>query len=82
MAMVDGIFKFKISLLMAFKGVYFAKEGTVSLGNYSRGAHSCWRGSAVQVNSCVALAEIVNLPQEFVSQSPFFVVNRTDWIIW
>ncbi|RPD55194.1 hypothetical protein L227DRAFT_579837 [Lentinus tigrinus ALCF2SS1-6] len=62
-------------------GVYFAKDGAVSTGSYSMGAQSCWRNSASRVTSCVALAEIVNLPNKFVSQNPFFVVDKTDWII-
>ncbi|KAI0738313.1 hypothetical protein C8Q80DRAFT_1275827 [Daedaleopsis nitida] len=62
-------------------GVYFAKEGSYSTGTYSRGAQSCWRNSAARVQSCVALAEIVNLPSRFVSSNPFFVVKQTEWII-
>ena len=63
-------------------GVYFAKDGTVSFGSYSAGASACWRNSAIRINSCAALAEIVNLPRSFVSTNPFFVVDKTDWIIW
>lgn len=63
-------------------GVYFAKDGAISTGSYSMGAQTCWRNSASRVTNCVALAEIVNLPGKFVSQSPYFVVDKTDWIIW
>ncbi|KAI0656109.1 hypothetical protein C8Q70DRAFT_1014692 [Cubamyces menziesii] len=62
-------------------GVYFAKDGTVSTGGYAAAATSCWRNSAVRANSCVALAEIVNLPSKFVSTSPYFVVDKTEWIV-
>ncbi len=34
------------------------------------------------MTNCVALAEIVNLPNKFVSTNPYFVVDKTDWIIW
>ncbi|TBU25270.1 hypothetical protein BD311DRAFT_764945 [Dichomitus squalens] len=62
-------------------GVYFAKDGNVSTGSYSRAASSCWRNSASRIINCVALAEIVNLPTKFVSTQPFFVVAQTEWII-
>ncbi|KAI0350812.1 hypothetical protein OH77DRAFT_1570284 [Trametes cingulata] len=62
-------------------GVYFAKDGSVSLGSYSVAAASCWRNSATRAAACVALAEIVNLPQKFVSTSPYFVVDKTEWIV-
>ena len=63
-------------------GVYFAKDGAISLGGYAAGAQSCWRNSAARITNCVALAEIVNLPQKFVSTNPYFVVDKTEWIIW
>ncbi|OSC99575.1 hypothetical protein PYCCODRAFT_1446686 [Trametes coccinea BRFM310] len=62
-------------------GVYFAKEGSVSLGSYAASATVCWQNSACKAAVCVALAEIVNLPSMFVSTSPFFVVNQTEWIV-
>ncbi|KAI9060756.1 hypothetical protein FKP32DRAFT_1613420 [Trametes sanguinea] len=62
-------------------GVYFAKEGSVSLGSYAASASSYWRNSASKTGACVALAEIVNLPSKFVSTSPFFVVKQTEWIV-
>ncbi|KAI0367123.1 hypothetical protein BV20DRAFT_1091315 [Pilatotrama ljubarskyi] len=62
-------------------GVYFAKDGSVSLSAYSAAASSCWRSSATRATACVALAEIVNLPQKFVSTSPYFVVDKTEWIL-
>ncbi|KAH9940093.1 uncharacterized protein BXZ73DRAFT_88813 [Epithele typhae] len=62
-------------------GVYFAKDGSVSVGSYALGANSCWRNSASRIASCVALAEIVNLPHQFTSQNPYFVVKQTEWIM-
>ncbi|KAI0750412.1 hypothetical protein C8Q74DRAFT_1309949 [Fomes fomentarius] len=62
-------------------GVYFAKDGSISLTSYSAGAQSCWRNSGARVTNCVALAEIVNLPAQFKSTNPFFVVPQTEWII-
>ncbi|KAI0708751.1 hypothetical protein C8T65DRAFT_649990 [Cerioporus squamosus] len=62
-------------------GVYFAKDGAVSTSSYSAGAQSCWRNSASRVTNCVALAEIVNLPSKFKSTNPYFVVDKTEWII-
>ncbi|KAM5545525.1 hypothetical protein V8D89_000563 [Ganoderma adspersum] len=62
-------------------GVYFARDGAISTGNYAAGAQTCWRNSATRINNCVALAEIVNLPSKFVSTSPYFVVAQTDWIM-
>ena len=62
--------------------MYFAKDGSVSMSSYARASNSFWPSSALQVSSCVALAEIVNLPQQFVSSSPYFVVQHTHWIVW
>ncbi|KAI0703481.1 hypothetical protein BC835DRAFT_1028647 [Cytidiella melzeri] len=62
-------------------GVYFAKDGTVSIQSYSRAGGATWAKSSIQVSTCVALAEIVNLPQQFRSSNPFFVVSQTDWIV-
>ncbi|KAG2360227.1 hypothetical protein BDR07DRAFT_1413070 [Suillus spraguei] len=52
-------------------GVYFAKDGTVSMGSYA----------TVSSQSCVALAEIINLPQKFTSHHPYYVVKQTEWIM-
>ncbi|KAG5647979.1 hypothetical protein DXG03_007013 [Asterophora parasitica] len=62
-------------------GVYLAKEGSVSMGVYAQAGRTSWRRSKISPTNCVALAEIVNLPQEFVSQNPHFVVKDTHWII-
>jgi len=62
-------------------GVYFAKDGSVSMGHYAQRGSSKWKNSAMCPTSCVALAEIVNLPKQFVSSNPYFVVADPTWII-
>ncbi|OBZ72871.1 Poly [ADP-ribose] polymerase 6 [Grifola frondosa] len=62
-------------------GVYFAKDGNYSMSTYAAPARTSWRKSCARIVSCVALAEIVNLPSRFVSQSPFLVVADTEWIV-
>ncbi|EPS95732.1 hypothetical protein FOMPIDRAFT_1032740 [Fomitopsis schrenkii] len=61
-------------------GVYFAKNAEVSLG-YSVVTGSGWSNSSLNIQSCVALAEIVNMPSAFVSTTPYLVVPETEWII-
>jgi ubiquitin-conjugating enzyme E2 Q len=63
-------------------GVYLAKEATTSMGHYAQGGRSSWRKSKLGPTSCVALAQIVNLPSKFVSHNPHFVVKDTHWIMW
>lgn len=63
-------------------GVYFAKDGQVSMGNYVEPSNFNWGKTELHAISCAAIAEIVNLPAEFVSNNPYFVVNDTDWISW
>lgn len=41
-----------------------------------------WINSSLNIQTCVALAEIVNMPSEFVSTNPYLVVPKTEWIIW
>lgn len=62
-------------------GVYFAKDGGVSIGSYARGTSSRWCNTELNITSCVVLAEIINLPDQFTSQNPYFVVKQTDWIL-
>jgi ubiquitin-conjugating enzyme E2 Q len=56
-------------------------EGSVSTGSYAQASGTCWRNSACIPSACVALAEIVNLPNQFVSRNPFLVVAQTEWIL-
>ncbi|KAF9060333.1 hypothetical protein BDP27DRAFT_1339817 [Rhodocollybia butyracea] len=63
-------------------GVYLAKDGQISMGTYASGNRATgWRKSKVCPSSCVAIVEVVNLPSEFVSSSPYFVVNKTHWLL-
>ncbi|RDB28698.1 hypothetical protein Hypma_015532 [Hypsizygus marmoreus] len=62
-------------------GVYLAKEGNLSMGSYAQPGRSSWRKSRICPSSCVALAEIVNLPKKFVSHDPHFVIKDTHWIV-
>ncbi|KAJ4019136.1 hypothetical protein NW752_004875 [Fusarium irregulare] len=60
-------------------GVYFAKDFETSF-SYSRHDGRLWRNSALEITSAITLCEIVNDTSRFVSTSPYFVVNRVDWI--
>ncbi|KAJ4479081.1 hypothetical protein J3R30DRAFT_3473939 [Lentinula aciculospora] len=63
-------------------GVYLAKDGIVSMGGYAAGSRAAsWRNSKICPTSCVALVELVNLPSEFVSSTPHFVVDKTHWLV-
>ncbi|KAF7297153.1 UBIQUITIN-CONJUGAT-2 domain-containing protein [Mycena indigotica] len=62
-------------------GVYLAKEAQTSMGHYATGARACWRKSKLGPTSCVAIAEVVNLPSKFVSSNPHFVIKDTEWIM-
>ncbi|EKM50995.1 uncharacterized protein PHACADRAFT_151428 [Phanerochaete carnosa HHB-10118-sp] len=61
-------------------GVYFALDGTTSNG-YARGASHAWSKSDLHVRTCVALAEIVNLPSQFPGHTGILVVPQTEWIV-
>ncbi|KAG8830025.1 hypothetical protein FRC17_005567 [Serendipita sp. 399] len=60
-------------------GVYFAKDGNISM-SYSRAATSRWKNSELAPSTALAIAEIVNLPEKFVSTNPYFVVPEVTWI--
>ncbi|KAI0795943.1 hypothetical protein C8Q75DRAFT_846922 [Abortiporus biennis] len=62
-------------------GVYFAKDGSVSMSGYAHASASRWRGTQLHAGACVALAQIVNLPAKFRSKNPYFVVPQTEWIL-
>ncbi|GAA5944159.1 hypothetical protein JCM3775_001084 [Rhodotorula graminis] len=61
-------------------GVYFAKDGSVSLGHYAAPATTVWKNAEYHVSKLAAICEITNLPAKFVSSNPYFVVNQLDWI--
>jgi ubiquitin-conjugating enzyme E2 Q len=58
------------------------KEARTSMGHYAAGGRVCWRKSKLGPTSCVALPEVDNLPKQFVSSNPHFVVKDTEWIVW
>lgn len=61
-------------------GVYFAKEGSVSLGTYATLTSSQWKNADWGIGRLAAICEINNQPSQFVSTNPYFVVNQLDWI--
>lgn len=64
-------------------GVYFAQDARVSMmGPYAGSSSTRWSKSTICPTSVFAIAEIVNLPREFVSASPYYVVQFVDWIMW
>ena len=64
-------------------GVYHSLDMHTSLGytHMNRaGSQSPWSGSELKIQQTLALNEIVNAPQEFVSCQPHLVVAQLDWI--
>lgn len=69
-------------------GVYHAKDVSTSL-TYS-GSHrhasltaafgASWPQSELGITEAIALNEIVNAPDQFVSKNPYLVVSQLDWI--
>lgn len=62
-------------------GVYHALEVSTSLG-YSSGSHRTftWPQSGLQISAAVALNEVVNDPNSFISKHPHLVIAQLDWI--
>lgn len=67
-------------------GVYHALDVSTSLSFSSRGhgpsngAWSQWPHSDLRISEAVALNEVVNAPNMFVSKSPYLVIAQLDWI--
>ncbi|KAM0753059.1 hypothetical protein T439DRAFT_323673 [Meredithblackwellia eburnea MCA 4105] len=61
-------------------GVYFAKQGEISLGHYAVPSNSTWKGADFGIGKMAALCEIANSPRDFVSSNPYHVVNKVEWI--
>ncbi|KAI4954846.1 hypothetical protein J4E86_006156 [Alternaria arbusti] len=61
-------------------GVYHAPDVNTSLGYSSMSYGAAWSMSELKVQQTLALNEIVNAPQEYVSQTPHLVVAQLDWI--
>lgn len=43
-------------------------------------ASEAWPNSALEASGVMALCEIINCPEQFVSSSPHYVVKQLDWI--
>lgn len=64
-------------------GCYHSLESQTSStysGISSGQGSSIWSQSLLRVSGAIALNEIVNAPNEFVSKTPHLVVNQLDWI--
>ncbi|KAI1471328.1 uncharacterized protein F4812DRAFT_174264 [Daldinia caldariorum] len=63
-------------------GIYFARNFQTSMaytdGNAQVGG-SFWPNSSLQVQTVMSLNELVNLPEEFQSNAPHFVVQYCHW---
>ena len=64
-------------------GCYHSSEWATSQG-YTRvgynGLSGGWPSSTLKINGAIALNEIVNAPDKFVSRAPHYVVQHVDWI--
>jgi ubiquitin-conjugating enzyme E2 Q len=61
-------------------GVYHSLELNTSMGYSAQGVGIAWPNSELKIQQALALNEVVNAPQEFVSRSPHLVVSQLDWI--
>jgi ubiquitin-conjugating enzyme E2 Q len=62
-------------------GVYHSLDVNTSIG-YSGygGVGYTWPNSELKIQQALALNEITNAPQEYVSRTPHLVVSQLDWI--
>jgi ubiquitin-conjugating enzyme E2 Q len=58
-------------------GVYFSPHYVTSI-SYAGGGQS-WPNSDLNITGCLSLNEIINVPEDFVSRTPHYVVSQTDW---
>jgi ubiquitin-conjugating enzyme E2 Q len=71
-------------------GVYMSPNASTSIGysnlysaipSVSANAVSTnWRNSKLCISGAMALNEVVNAPDEYVTKAPHYVVNQIDWI--
>ncbi|KAL4946996.1 hypothetical protein BDW69DRAFT_204886 [Aspergillus filifer] len=68
-------------------GIYMSREFHTSLGYCSmhmyrdmNGSSNQWSNSELKCTMAISLNEVVNAPDEFVSQSPHYVVQKLDWV--
>ena len=63
-------------------GVYMASDFETSLGYTRAGVMTggIWPRSTLNIRMAISLNEVVNNPQRFVCNSPYYVVKQLDWI--
>ena len=68
-------------------GVYHSMQAMTSLGYsgayypaYGDGSAYGWPQSRLKISQAIALNEVVNAPDEFISKNPHLVVAQLDWI--
>ena len=68
-------------------GVYHSMQAMTSLGYsggyypaYGDGSAYGWPRSRLKISQAIALNEVVNAPDEFISKNPHLVVAQLDWI--
>ena len=59
-------------------GVYLSAQHSTSIG-YAGGGQT-WPHSDLSFNTCLSLCEVINAPNQFVSNTPHYVVDKPDWI--
>ncbi|KAG5950878.1 hypothetical protein E4U53_004234 [Claviceps sorghi] len=72
------------------QGVYLSRHMKISKGYTStprvaststmRSHDSPWPKSDLRPQSALSICEIVNCPRKFVSKTPHYVINKTEWI--
>jgi ubiquitin-conjugating enzyme E2 Q len=61
-------------------GVYMSNTFHTSLGYTNRHTSGTWPQNRMDIMTVVSLNEVVNSPNDFVSQTPHYVVQNLDWI--
>jgi ubiquitin-conjugating enzyme E2 Q len=71
-------------------GVYMSAQCTTSmsysnmylgsLSRYSTNSNSVWPNSRLKISCALSLNEVVNAPEEFMSRSPHYVIDKIEWI--
>ena len=67
-------------------GVYHALDVSTSVvycskgRGFSKGSWSEWPHSGLKISEALALNEVVNAPDKFVSKAPHLVIDQLDWI--
>ncbi|PQE18799.1 ubiquitin conjugating enzyme protein [Rutstroemia sp. NJR-2017a WRK4] len=61
-------------------GVYHAQDQNISCGYSQPRVGKAWPGSELKATSVMSINEIINCPAQFVSSTPYIVVQHIDWI--